>query len=83
MEPVTEANIGGINFVGKTGASVSGRIYDNRGIAISGVTVTRSGVGSTTVTTNSAGYYTFNGVPDGNVTLTPGKSGIRPSSLAG
>jgi len=63
------------NFVGTTGYRVSGRIGRSNGTAIPNVSVTRTG-SATPVTTNGAGYYTFNGVPNGTYTLTPSLSGF-------
>jgi CSLREA domain-containing protein len=71
---VNGASVSGQNFSGTTGYTVTGRIADSRGMAIAGVTVSRTG-SVATATTNSAGYYTFNGVPNGTYTLTPSKSG--------
>jgi hypothetical protein len=70
---VSGANVSGQNFIGSTGYTVTGRISDATGAAISNVTVTIAGVGSTT--SNSAGYYTFTNVPDGSYTLTPSLAG--------
>jgi hypothetical protein len=73
------------NFVGSTGSSATYRIYGriatSAGIAIPNVRVTRSG-STAFVTTNSAGYYIFNGVPNGTYTVTPALSGyaFAPSS---
>jgi len=46
----------------------------SNGTAIPNVSVTRSGQ-AIPVTTNSAGYFIFNGVPNGTYTLTPVLSG--------
>jgi len=54
---------------------VSGRIANSAGVGIVGATVMRSGTGTTTATSNGAGYYTFNGVPNGTYTVTPSMSG--------
>lgn len=71
---VSGADISGQNFIGSTGHKVSGRIATSSGVAISGVTVQLDS--GPTVTTNSAGYYTFTNVADGSHTLTPSKSGM-------
>lgn len=70
---VNGADVGSQNFVGGTGYSISGRIATSSGAAMAGVTVTRSG-GATT-TTNSAGYYTLNNVPNGSYIITPTQAG--------
>jgi hypothetical protein len=72
---VNGASVSGQNFTGTTGFSVSGRIANSSGTGIGGVTVSRTG-SSTPATTNSAGYYTFYGVPNGSYTLTPNKAGL-------
>jgi hypothetical protein len=63
------------NFSGFRVFNVTGRITSSSGIAIAGVEVTLSG-SATSVTTNSAGYFTFQGVPSGNYGLTPSKAGL-------
>jgi hypothetical protein len=58
---------------GATGHTVSGRVATSTGAAIAGVTVQiDAGAG---VTTNSAGYFTFNGIAAGRHTLLVTKSG--------
>lgn len=59
--------------------SISGTITSG-GTALAGVTVTLSG-GTSTATTNSTGNYTFNGVPAGSYTLTPGITGYGFSPI--
>jgi len=66
---VTNANIGGINFIGATGYNISGRIAQ-AGIGLVNVSVKRSG-SNVAALTNGAGYYTFTDVPDGAITITP------------
>jgi hypothetical protein len=68
------ATVSGQNFIGATGYSVTGRIATSSGVSIAGVTVTADS-GQSAVS-NSAGYYTINGVPNGTHTLTPSKSGM-------
>jgi CSLREA domain-containing protein len=70
---VSGGNITAQNFVGSSGYTLSGRVATSSGIAITGVTVTLDG--GATATTNSAGYYTFYNVPNGNHTIEPSKSG--------
>jgi len=53
--------------------TISGRIADAGNIAISGVTVGRTG-SATTVLTNANGEYTLTGVPAGSFTVTPTKA---------
>lgn len=55
-------------------SKITGRVSTNTGAAIPYVAVTRTG-SSTPEYTNSAGYYTFLGVPNGIRTLTPSLSG--------
>lgn len=55
------------------GYSVSGRVTDGSGSPVAGVTVS-DGAGHSTVT-DSNGDYALNGLPAGNYTLTPSKSG--------
>lgn len=71
----------GANFIATRAAatySVSGRIANSNGSALPNVSVAltpaQGGV-SNPVLTNSAGYYTFSGVPDGGYTITPTLSG--------
>jgi CSLREA domain-containing protein len=71
---VTNADISGLNFVGRNGATVTGRIATSTGVGIAGAMVQLDS--GPTVTTNGAGYYTINDVPDGQHTLTPSKSGL-------
>ncbi len=69
------ANVTGQNFTGTAAAttySVSGTITSSAGAAISGVSVSN---GSTSVSTNSSGAYTFTGLNNGTYTLTPSLSG--------
>lgn len=76
---VANANISGQDFVVSSGTpgatySVAGRISTSAGAAVANVQVSRTG-SATPVTTNTAGYYTFTGVPNGSYTLTPSLSG--------
>jgi len=73
---VRTGNVAAQNFIGKTGVSLSGRVFNSAGVAISGVRVTCSGVSAPELT-NNAGYYAFIGLQPGNVTLTASKSGYR------
>jgi inhibitor of cysteine peptidase len=72
---VTGTSLGNQNFIGTTGYVVVGRISNSAGTGISGVSVRRTG-SALAVTTNSAGYYTFNGVANGTYTITPTMSGM-------
>ncbi len=73
---VSGANVTGANFTGtpptNTTYSVSGTIATSAGAGISGVSVSN---GSTSVTTNASGQYTFTGMANGTYTLTPSLSG--------
>jgi len=54
--------------------SITGRIATAANVAISGVSVTRTG-SATAAVTNASGDYTFTGLPNGTYTLTPAKAG--------
>ena len=72
---VNGANVTGQSFTGTAAAtsySVSGTITTSAGAAISGVNVSN---GSSSVSTNSNGAYTFTGLNNGTYTLTPSLSG--------
>jgi hypothetical protein len=78
------ANVTGQDFVGSSATgnlSISGTVTFGRG-GLAGVLVTLSGSVNATALTNSAGAYTFPNLPNGNYTITPGKSGyaFTPSS---
>jgi VWFA-related protein len=63
--------------------SISGTVTFG-GVGLSGVTMTLSGAGSGTATTDSTGIYTISGVANGSYTITPSKSGytFTPSSTS-
>jgi hypothetical protein len=67
-----------------SGYSISGTVTVSGGGALQGVTITLSGTGSGTVTTDASGNYTFSGLSNGSYTFTPSKSGytFSPSSKA-
>ncbi|MFD0726507.1 proprotein convertase P-domain-containing protein [Lysobacter brunescens] len=72
---VNGANVTGQNFTGTASAttfSVSGTISNSGGTGISGVSVSN---GSTSVTTNASGQFTFSNLANGTYTLTPSLSG--------
>ncbi|MFY9327929.1 MAG: carboxypeptidase regulatory-like domain-containing protein [Georgfuchsia sp.] len=79
------ANVTGKNFTATANAAptyaISGAVS---GAVLSGVTITLSGDGSATTTTNSSGNYSFSGRVDGNYTVTPSLAGysFTPTSLA-
>ena len=64
--------------------SISGKVTNAAGAAISGVTITAKGSTSTNVTTASDGSYTFSGAQNGNYTLSASLSGstFNPSTLS-
>jgi len=70
---VTNADVSSQNFIGSTGYTVTGRVYDSDGAAIVGADVSVDG--GTPVQTNVAGYYTLYNVPNGERTITPSKAG--------
>jgi len=70
-----------VNFNASRNNQISGRISSTTGIGIANVSVSR---GAVSVLTNSAGYYTFTQVTNGNYTITPTLSGntFSPASRA-
>jgi len=71
---VSGASVANQNFTGATGYAIVGRVMTSNGAAIPNVSVKRTGQ-TAGVLTNSSGYYTFNGVPNGTYTITPTLSG--------
>jgi len=67
---ISSAVVSGINFMGVTGYSVSGRIATSQGIGLANIGVLRSG-SSVAVLTNGAGYYTFTNVANGTYSISP------------
>jgi pimeloyl-ACP methyl ester carboxylesterase len=65
---------------GATSFSISGRVADASGHAVSEVTVT-AGTGHT-VTTDANGNFTFTGLPKGRYQITPAKSGLAFSPVS-
>ena len=66
---------------GPTTFTISGTVH---GPTLAGVTVTLSGAGSATTTTDAAGAYQFTGLPNGSYTVTPSLAGgyvFAPASL--
>jgi hypothetical protein len=63
-----------ITFIPGITYSISGTITP--GASASGATITLSGAASATTTADSAGNYSFNGLANGNYTVTPTKSGF-------
>ena len=82
---VSGANITGTNFVATANTvptySISGTVS---GAVLSGVTITLSGAGSATTTTNASGNYSFSGLANGSYTVTPSLAGytFSPTSSA-
>ncbi len=64
--------------------SISGNVADSSNVAISGVTVTLTGAGTSSATTDSSGNYSFTGLANGSYTITPSKTGytFNPSNKA-
>ena len=79
-KPVTisSANAGNIDFAVTNAYNITGTISG----APQGVTVTLSGAGTATTTTNSIGYYEFTGLLNGSYTVTPTMPGytLSPAS---
>ncbi len=62
------------NYTGTGVFTISGKVVDAGGAAVSGVTMTLSGSQSKTATTSSTGTYSFTGLAaGGNYTVTPAK----------
>jgi hypothetical protein len=83
-QTVNGANITGVSFTATaTGYSISGTVTFS-GIGFPGVTMTLTGAGSASVTTDASGNYTFGGLANGSYTVTPSKSSytFTPSSSA-
>jgi hypothetical protein len=56
--------------------AISGRVVDQRGAPLSGVTIALSGLQSATTTTDSDGQYVFSSLPtSGSYSITPMKAG--------
>jgi hypothetical protein len=73
---VNSANVTGQNFtatiIASSTYSISGTVS---GAVLSGVTITLTGTGSSSATTNSSGNFSFTGAVNGSYTLTPSKTG--------
>ena len=82
---VSGANITGTNFVAAVYVeptyTISGVVS---GVVLEGVTMTLSGAGSASTTTNASGNYSFPSLANGSYTVTPSKSGYNfsPASSA-
>lgn len=77
-QTVNGANISAVNFTATAIAgffSISGSVTSG-GSGLSGVTITLSGAGSGTATTDASGNYTFSGLVNGSYTVTPSKTGF-------
>ena len=61
--------------------TISGRVS---GDVVSGVTITLTGTGSSSLTTDSSGNYSFSGAANGSYTITPSMSGytFSPASIS-
>jgi hypothetical protein len=79
--PVSGANITAINFTATAVAtfSISGTI--SPAANGSGATVALSGAASATTTADTSGNYSFNGLANGNYTVTPSKTGFSFSPV--
>jgi len=75
---VNGANSTAVDFTAAANAgatySISGTITKNGGGALSSVTITLSGAGSGTATTDASGNYSFSGLANGSYTITPSLS---------
>lgn len=84
FQVLNAANVTGVNFAATPAPtfSISGNVTSG-GNPLAGVTMTLSGAGAGTATTDAAGNYTFPAVTDGNYTVTPSLAGFTfapPSS---
>ncbi len=67
-------------------ASISGTVTDVSGGVVAGATVTATNVATgvvTTLTTNSAGFYSFQSLPLGNYTIAVSQSGFKAYEQSG
>jgi hypothetical protein len=73
----------GKNFTAVTHA-ISGYVRNPSGAPMAGVTMTLGGDAAKVKVTDSAGFYRFGNLPDGNYTVTPAKPGktFEPASRA-
>jgi hypothetical protein len=75
---INNADVTGVNFTGPRTYSISGAVTTRnrrRGNPVPGVTMTLTGAANAVVTTNNQGNYTFNGLLNGNYTVTPTMTG--------
>ncbi|MBI4294909.1 MAG: carboxypeptidase regulatory-like domain-containing protein [Chloroflexi bacterium] len=56
--------------------AISGTVTQDGGVAYEGVTMTLAGPVTRTTVTDAAGKYSFEGVPNGNYTITPSMDGF-------
>lgn len=78
---VSNANLTGQNFTSKENTyTIAGTVS---GDVASGVTITLTGSGSVSTTTDSSGNYIFTGVKNGSYTITASKTGYNfsPASI--
>ncbi|HEY6000167.1 MAG TPA: carboxypeptidase regulatory-like domain-containing protein, partial [bacterium] len=80
---VAGANVTGVDFAATAVYTVSGTVSSG-GTGLAGVTMTLSGAGSGTTTTDASGAYQFPDLPDGAYTVTPSFAGyiFAPTSVA-
>jgi photosystem II stability/assembly factor-like uncharacterized protein len=64
--------------------SISGRVTDGAGASILGATITLAGSRSAVIQTSADGSYSFNGLPVGSYTVTPGSNShsFNPPTVA-
>ena len=73
---VYNANIMGQNFTATASTPLTYNISGNvSGATTSGVTITLTGTGSNSITTDAGGNYSFSGAANGSYTITPSKTG--------
>ncbi|WP_299755008.1 SBBP repeat-containing protein [uncultured Chloroflexus sp.] len=65
-------NLGGMDFIAIFGFAISGRVLDDAGTPVVGVTIS---TGTHSTTTDSTGAFTLAGLAAGAYTLTPTKAG--------
>jgi hypothetical protein len=80
---VRGAAVATLPFIGYTGTGITGQAVDSSGKALAAVTITLSGAGAGSVTTNTAGFYAFGNVAPGTgyvVTPTKATFSFNPAS---
>ena len=79
---LSDANVGGVAFTDAGAYSISGHVLTAAAAPLAGATVTLNG--SRTATTDAAGAYSFDALPNGSYTIVPasGSALFAPDQLA-